>query len=296
MDIMLHEFGRYVGDAQRTKLFARAIAEQVRPGDVVLDLGTGFGLLAMLAARQGAARVYAVEQEPRYLELARAIARDNQLEDRIVWIPGNSRTVNLPEPVDVVISETLGQYALEEFTVEYLFDACARFLKPGGRMIPEGLALLLTPVELSGLRQRLAEGYGERWADISGFDLRRLRQAVLENEVLPYLAHTFGDGDRALGQPVEVASFVLGQDRSSRVLRTVTCQAEHAGTLDGFLGTFEVRLSPSATLSTRPEEPLTHWKQVVFPVIPPRSVEAGMSLVVELGFHGSTGWSYVVRS
>ncbi|MBN1205565.1 MAG: methyltransferase domain-containing protein [Myxococcaceae bacterium] len=295
MDIMLREFGRYVEDAHRTKLFARAIAEQVRPGDVVLDLGTGFGLLALLAARQGAARVYAVEQEPRYLELAHALARDNRLDDRIHWLPGNSSTVALPEQVDVVISETLGQFALEEFTVEYLFDARARFLKPGGRMIPERLALFLTPVELSGPRQRLGERYGESWADISGFDLRRLRQAVLENEVLPYQVHTFGDGDRTLGHPVEAASFVLGQARSSRFLRAVTCKVDQPGTLDGFLGTFEARLSASAVLSTRPEEHLTHWRQVVFPVLPPRSVEEGTPLAVELGFHGGAGWSYLVQ-
>lgn len=69
MDVMLREFGRYAVDAHRTDLFARAIAESVRPGDIVVDLGTGFGLLALLAARAGASRVYAIEQGE-YLPLA----------------------------------------------------------------------------------------------------------------------------------------------------------------------------------------------------------------------------------
>lgn len=103
MDVMLHEFGRYVHDTRCTALFAQAIAATVRPGDVVLGLGAGFGLLAILCARQGAARVCAIEQGP-YVELGQAIAVDNGAAERISWIAANSAQVTLPEQVDVVVS------------------------------------------------------------------------------------------------------------------------------------------------------------------------------------------------
>lgn len=294
MDVMLREFRRYVGDTTRTERFAAAIAATVRDGDVVVDLGAGFGLLSLLAARSGARKVYAIEQGP-YVPLGQAIARDNGLADRIVWIHGNSQHVVLPERADVVVSETIGQLGLEEFTVEYLWDARVRLLAPHGRIVPQGLALQLTPVELPGVRARLEADFGEGWAAVAGFDLRRLRQAALDNEVLPYLVHGFGGSDRVLGPTVEVAAFALGESSTSRFSRTVTCVVEHAGLLDGLLGTFDVRLCPGIELSTRPGAPATHWQQVVLPVVPPRPVAAGDVVRLELGFHAGGRWSYVLE-
>jgi protein arginine N-methyltransferase 1 len=290
---MLREFGRYVDDHNRTDAFARAIAEIVRPDDVVVDVGTGFGLLALLAARQGAARVYAIEQGP-YLELARAIAQDNGLANRIVWVPGNSASVVIPEQADVVISETLGQLALEEYTVEYLFDARQRLAKPDSRMLPQELRLSLQPVEVTSLRSHWQTTYGPAWTDVAGFDLRRLRQAVLANEALPYVVHDITERDRLLGPGVEVARFRLGVDTSSRFLRKVSCPVETAGMVDGLLATFDVELSPSVTLSTHPSAPRTHWRQVVFPIVPARLVSPGDVVDFELGFHGNAGWSSVL--
>jgi precorrin-6B methylase 2 len=303
MDMMMREFRRYVSDATRTERFAAAIEASVRPGDVVVDLGAGFGLLSLLAARAGAQRVYAIEQGP-YVELGRAIARDNLLADRIVWIHDNSRNVVLPELADVLVSETIGRLGLEDLTVEYLHDARGRLLRPGGRIVPQRLSLQITPVELPGARARLARDYGgggfggwsDGWENVAGLDLRRLRQAVLADEVLPYFVHAFGQGDRTLGPTVDVEAFTLGESTTSSFLRTVTCEVEHAGTLDGLLGTFDVELCDGVSLSTRPGSSATHWQAVAFPVIPPREVGPGERVELELGFAAGGRWSYGLRA
>ena len=292
MDVMLREFGRYVTDAHRTACFARAIAEQVRPGDVVVDLGTGFGLLALLAVRAGARRVYAIEQGP-YVELARAIARDNGCADRITFLAGNSAALAVPEPADVVVSETLGQFALEEYTVEYLRDALARFAKPGARVVPSALELAVVPLESPALARRWAAAYGAGWEDVAGFDLRRLRQAALANEALPYVVVDPGAGDRALGPAARLARFALGSAASSRFGARVRCTVAAAGRMDGWLGTFRVRLSPSVELTTQPSAVPTHWRQVVFPLVPACPVRPGDVVSAEIGFHGGAGWSFV---
>lgn len=294
MDIMLREFGRNAADARRTALYAAAIAAAVRPGDIVVDLGAGFGLLSLLAARRGAARVYAIEQGE-HVALGREICRDNRLDSRITWIAGNSRQVVLPERADVVVSETLGLFALEEQIVEYLHDAQQRFLKPGGRMVPRALRMHLTPVELPSLRARLRREYGPQWRDVAGFDLRRLRQAVLTDAVTPYVPHAFGLDDRELGPRVELGAWQLGVDDSSRFLRDISCPIDQDGQLDGFLGTFTAELAPGVFLRTCPEDPPTHWGQVVLPVVPARSVAAGTRAGLTIGFHAGGRWSYAPR-
>ena len=67
---------RMLNDRIRTEAFRDAIEKVVKPGDVVVDVGAGTGILSLFAARAGAARVYAIERSPT-IEQAKAIARAN---------------------------------------------------------------------------------------------------------------------------------------------------------------------------------------------------------------------------
>ncbi|MGO8897159.1 MAG: methyltransferase domain-containing protein [Isosphaeraceae bacterium] len=82
-----------VYDARRVGRFRRAIQETVIQGDVVVDLGTGMGLLAFLCARAGARRVHAIERNPVILEWAERLARANGLAERVMFHYGDSREV-----------------------------------------------------------------------------------------------------------------------------------------------------------------------------------------------------------
>lgn len=288
MDIMLREFERYVRDEQRTILFSQAIAATVRSGDVVLDLGAGFGLLSMLCVRHGATRVYAIEQGP-YVQLGRAITADNGMLGRIIWVQGNSAEVTLPERVDVIVSETLGQWALEEFTVEYMHDARRRFGKLGVRMIPQSLELAVAPATAAHFRARWATQFGNGWSDVDGFDLRRLGQAVLKNSLMPYVPVAAAEVE-LLAVPTTLASFQLGETMSSRFTRELTVHTSCSGLCDGWLGLFTAILAPGVVLSTWPGFPATHWGNILIPLFPPKQVTPLQALHLRIGFHGKQGW------
>ncbi len=79
----------------RLDRFQQAITKRVKPGDAVLDLGTGTGILAFFACLAGARRVYAIESGS-VISLAKLLARANGFEDRIVFLPGASQSSICP--------------------------------------------------------------------------------------------------------------------------------------------------------------------------------------------------------
>lgn len=104
-------------DSVRTKAFAKAIKKTVAKGDVVVDMGTGSGILAMLAARAGAKKVYAVEIDPNNIKTLRNTFKKNGFEKIIEVVEGSILEARLPEKVDVVIGEMIATALIEELQV-----------------------------------------------------------------------------------------------------------------------------------------------------------------------------------
>ena len=103
---------RMLADRVRMTAYQKAIREIVKDGDVVADIGTGSGVLAFFAIQAGASKVFAIESNE-IIEDAERLARINGLEEKVVFIHGESDQVDLPEKVDVIISEIIGEFGLE---------------------------------------------------------------------------------------------------------------------------------------------------------------------------------------
>ena len=131
-------------DEPRNSFYRHALAAEA-PGKVVLDIGTGSGLLAMLAARAGAAHVYACEQDARLADTAREIVRRNGLADKITVLAGNSATLDpvkdLPGGVDLVVSEIFSADLLSEGLLPSMRDAKDRLCRPGATFLPAGASI-----------------------------------------------------------------------------------------------------------------------------------------------------------
>ncbi|WP_415401006.1 50S ribosomal protein L11 methyltransferase [Tateyamaria sp. SN3-11] len=156
-----------LADEIRNRAYAKAIAAKVRPGDVVLDIGCGAGLTAMLAARAGAKHVYTCEQQPLIAQAAVQVIEQNGLADRITVLPKMSHNLvvglDLPERADVVISEIVDTVLLGEGALATLAHAMNKLAKPTARAIPEQGTLKAQLVESSKLlklwRPQKAEGF-----------------------------------------------------------------------------------------------------------------------------------------
>lgn len=166
-------------DTERTEAFARAIAATVRRGDVVVDMGTGSGVLAMLAARAGAKKVYAVELDPNNIATLERVFRANDLSERIVLVGGDVRTVELPEKVDVIIGEMIATALIEELQVPAM-NHMLRYAKPDARV------LLSSYRTFADLVDNPANYYGFEFPLVRYEypDLRRLRSRALTDKQL----------------------------------------------------------------------------------------------------------------
>lgn len=135
-------------DVERTLAFRRAIQQTVRPGDTVVDIGAGSGILSFFAAEAGAARVYAVEIDPGLGNALRASIALNGLDDRIVVVEGDATEAELPSSPDVIISELIDTGLIEEMQISVGNSLHARaIIGPRTRLIPHAYETYVELVE-----------------------------------------------------------------------------------------------------------------------------------------------------
>lgn len=104
-------------DEKRSLAFKKAIKKTIRKGDVVVDMGTGSGILAMFAAKAGAKKVYAVEIDTNNVRTLQSTFLENGLADVIEVIHADVTKVTLPEKVNVIIGEMIATALIEELQV-----------------------------------------------------------------------------------------------------------------------------------------------------------------------------------
>lgn len=162
---------RNINDAVRTRVFGDAIQQMVRPGDQVLEIGTGAGLLALMAAAAGAQRVTTCEQNPLIADIARAIVADNGYAETIHVIakPSAALTVgeDLPEPAACLVADLFTHNLLPGKGLLAVREARQTLCMPAARSIPA-----------AGAIRGCLVGGARLWTqhhvtDVAGFNLRR---------------------------------------------------------------------------------------------------------------------------
>lgn len=243
-----------LSDKVRMDAYRQAIFKTVKPGDVVVDMGAGTGLLGIWALQAGAKKVYAIEKTSA-IELARDIARANNCLHKIEFIQKNSVDVELPEKADVLISETLGSFGIDENTLQFTRDAKQRFLHQQGRLIPRSIELFVAPVDDSETYQKI-----DFWRHIKDIDFTPAFD-LFSKKIMVESVNNQG----LLSAPVSLGRIDLGNISSDMFQARQYIKIEKAGNLHGVAGWFELELCDGVTISTSPHELQTHWKQAFFP-------------------------------
>lgn len=274
----LSEHEEMLNDTVRVDAYHRAIHRAIRPGDVVLDLGTGTGLLAFMAAAAGASRVYAVEHAD-FIEVAKEIAAHNNIEV-VDFVQANSRDYTPPEPVDVVLHEQMGDELFNENMVGNLLDLRRRALRPGGRILPSRFRLFVEPVTFHDA-MRVRRLWNTPLPD--GIDLRPMEHSLaaarFDTGRTDQLWVRPGSVAATIGAPEPILDFdiALLDDRGDLAVDHVVDRTAMVDAIvDGYCVWFEAVFDDETTLSTSPLAPVTSWGNRLFRI--DRDVRAGERL------------------
>ena len=263
-----------IADAPRTSAYARAIEASVRPGDAVLEIGTGTGLFAILARRAGARRVYAIEADD-IIEVARANARANGMAGDIEFFHAFSTDVELPERVDVIVSDLRGVLPFFERHFPSIVDARTRFLAPGGRLVPRADRVMAACVAAPALHANLSDPWTSRpyGADLSAGHALALN-TWQKAEVEPAQVIT----EAVQCARIDYTTVVQPDLRARLRLRAL-----REGEAHGLLAWFDAELTESIGFSCGPAPGRsTIYGQALFPFPRPLALEAGESVGVAL--------------
>lgn len=287
MSLVVDTHRLYLSDRVRVDTYAAAIPRLVRPGDVVLDIGTGTGILGVLACRAGASRVYAVEAEGT-IELARAVAGANGVADRMTFIHGNVMHADIPARVDTVLADLIGHMGFEAGVFQ-IYEHVRRWLAPGARVMPASITIAAAPVEHP-------DGFRDVhfWqAPIAG---------VAMDPVLRWSANT--------GYPFKFAAAqLLATDRVSNTFDTIGAPAMLAidgevaiargGTMHGIAGWFSAEMAPGVTMTNDPTANFLDRRHVYLPLTSAVAVAPGDRVAIRLRIRPADmllRWSIEVRT
>ena len=271
----LPAYGAMIRDQVRINAFTRALREVVRPGAVVVDIGTGPGIMAVLACQLGASRVFAIEPDE-VIQVAREVAASNGYADKIEFFENLSTRVELPVRADVIVSDMRGVLPLLGHHIPAIADARTRFLAPGGALIARKDTIWAAPVEAPESFAKLVDPWDR---NTLGQDLSpaRLRTVGLRRGV------HFTAG-QLLAPPQLWATLDYATVENPDVRNKLQWTIERDGEGHGVLLWFEMDLADGISFSTAPGAHADSvYGSMFLPWTSPISVTAGQSVFADLG-------------
>jgi protein arginine N-methyltransferase 1 len=262
-----------VADWIRTDAYAEALRQVVRPGHVVVDIGTGTGIFALLACRWGARRVYAIEPDS-IVDLARELAVANGFADRIEFIQDLSTRVVLPEQGDVVVSDLRGVLPLSGHHISSIIDARQRFLAVGGILVPLRDTIWAAPVDAPDLYRLLIAPWDASW---HGLEVEPARRRATNTWSKVRIA-----AEELLAPPQRWACLDYPSVEQRDVEGQMVWTVARSGALHGLCVWFETVLVEGVGFSTAPDHPELIYGNGFFPLASPTPVDAGDTITVSL--------------
>jgi len=246
-----------LSDSIRTQAYQRAIEANIKEGDVVIDVGTGTGILALFAAKAGAKKVYAIEPTG-MIDLAKQIAERNGFSNRIEFIKAKAEEVNIPEQVDCIVSEWLGVFTVQENMLPSVASVRDRFLKPEGKMLPETVDLFLSLVEdkelyYEKISRWKKQPYGLDYTDFAFCQANDVHVTTFNS-------------DNLLSDPIRIINIDMKCAKHSNFKVEKHFKVIRKGICHGLAGWFRAIFPGGIKLNTAPNQPLTEWRQSFFPI------------------------------
>ncbi len=302
----LYEFQTLLlSDIIRLDAYKQAIQTEILENDTVVDLGCGLGILSYFACQSGAKKVYAIDHSSYSIQLAKEIANKNSFDKKIEFLNRNSRQITkdmIIEDINLLITETLGSFALEEDILTYIIDFRDRFLRPNhSKIIPHKIELYIIPYESTELYhkyQPVIRTLKERYdLDFSTYVKPIANYGFTLNDPRFKLKRA-----NFLADPIKFAEISLATVKKSSLDIKFQINLENTVNnrlLHGFCGFFKAILSlkdPTIYLTNSPLAPDTHFSQMFFPLQNPLEIKPNDILNLRVQFLPPSEWEITYSS
>jgi type II protein arginine methyltransferase len=274
-----------INDFERNDAYDEALVRAVKPGDLVLEIGTGSGIVAMMAARAGAGKVVTCEVVPALAEAAVETIARNGYADKITVVSKKSTRLevgkDMPEKADVFVSELINIGMLAPNMLQILSHARRHLVKPEGAIIPAAARVYGALLECPLLAAINPVG------KIAGFDMGNFDQFRSPAYAQIDLA---ADPHRFLSAPFNALDFDFRVDMATRGVQQIAITVAEDGILHGVAFWFDLFMDDTITYQSASLARSNHWKQAAdfFPT--PIAVKAGDVIPLEVGYDNTRIW------
>lgn len=248
-----------LGQKARLAKFDQAIRQIVKTNDYVVDIGTGSGILAIMAAKAGARKVTGIDINQESVEYARQAAALNGVADKVEFIERHFSDFLPDESADVVICEMLSSILLIEQQVPASYHAINNILKPDGLIIPQSATIYIVPVECPVMVER--------------FTFEQLQFPSVVQTVSPDLVKDLADIQVLHELDLTKPTSDFGIDK------TLVFRIVNDGVIHGLVGLFESELYEDIKLNME-----DGWKQLFLPLQEPVEVSTGDKFSVRVAY------------
>jgi len=277
LDLLQYHAFCLTNTGTRLTQYERAIAAVVRQGDVVLDLGTGSGLLAVLACRAGARRVYAIEASDA-VQMGTLLTSTTEFAERIEFVHATSQKVALSEQVDVIVGDIHDTFGFQPGGLASIMDVRDRLLKPGGTLIPQATELMIAPLEAAALYAREIDVWN---GCVHGVGLSSIRPFAVSH-VHPGRF----DSDQLLSPAAAIGTLHLARATSLHFSGSAVTTIHRDGIAHGLCGCFVTTLAGDIRMGNVPgDSSTTNFAQAFFPFDQPVPVAAGDEVSISIDSH-----------
>ena len=280
-----------MNEKNRNQAYFDALKSVIKPNSTVFEIGTGSGLLAMMAARLGAKQVTTCESVPLIAETAQQIIKDNHFEDKIKVISKKSTDITIGQDflmqADILVSEIFSSELLGEHVLPSLEDAKRRLLKPQGKVIPATGSIMIGLFTGEDIRRNLLVD------DAFGFNLQHFNSLVSKKRMIArndLNIELLSDGVAAFSFDFE------GESSFPEQSKTIEIKVKTAGLCYGLVQWMQLDMNGDAKVmfENHPSQTskVSNWQQCAYLFDVPMDVKVGQIVVVNAAHNRAVPWFY----
>ena len=278
----ISDFGAMIADKARTDPYVTALRDAVESNSIVMDIGAGTGIFALLACHFGARHVYAIEPNDA-IQVGRELADANGFSEKISFIQDISTKITLPEKANIIISDIHGMLPFFGQHLPSIIDARQRHLASAGRLIPSLDIMRVALVEAPDLYQR----YSSPWTENEfGIDMQATLDWVKNTSWTGKVRKE--DKERIVGEAKTWATLDYQTLESSDISGEVNWQLDQDATVHGVRVWFDAVLAEGVGFTNAPDQTELIYGSVFFPFLEPVLLNKGdtVSIIIQANLAG----------